>query len=81
MPPNLLTMGTVPFGDSQRTRLSAWLNEAAWPRGHMEMAELEGYLVALISWPVGYLLRSMAAAHLGRARLEGAHKNFIAAAI
>lgn len=52
MPPNLRTMGTVPFGDSQRTRLSAWLNEAAWPRRHMEMAELEGYLVALISWPV-----------------------------
>ena len=53
MPPNLLTLGAVPFGDPQRARLSAWLREAAWPRGHMEIAELEGYLVALIAWPVG----------------------------
>jgi len=53
MPPNPRTMGTAPFGDSQRARLSAWLSEAAWPRRHMEMAELEGYLVALISWPIG----------------------------
>jgi yecA family protein len=53
MPPNLLTFGAAPFGDSQRTRLAAWLREAGWPRGHMEIAELEGYLVALIAWPVG----------------------------
>ena len=53
MPPNLLTFGAVPFGDPQRTRLAAWLREAGWPRGHMEIAELEGYLVALIAWPVG----------------------------
>jgi len=52
MPPNLLTFGTAPFGDPQRARLTAWLREAGWPRGHMEIAELEGYLVALISWPV-----------------------------
>ena len=53
MPPNLLTFGDAPFGDAQRTRLTAWLGEAGWPRGHMEIAELEGYLVALIAWPVG----------------------------
>jgi len=53
MPPNLLTFGTAPFGDPQRTRLTAWLREAGWPRDHMEIAELEGYLVALIAWPVG----------------------------
>jgi yecA family protein len=53
MPPNLLTFGAAPFGDPQRTRLTAWLREAGWPRGHMQMAELEGYLVALIAWPVG----------------------------
>jgi yecA family protein len=53
MPPNLLTFGEAPFGDAQRARLTAWLREAGWPRGHMEIAELEGYLVALIAWPVG----------------------------
>ena len=52
-PPNLLKFGVAPFGDSQRARLSAWLAEAAWPREHMEIAQLEGYLVALIAWPVG----------------------------
>jgi yecA family protein len=53
MPPNLRTFGAAPFGDPQRTRLTAWLREAGWPRGHMEIAELEGYLVALLAWPVG----------------------------
>jgi yecA family protein len=53
MPPNPLTFGAAPFGDPQRARLTAWLREAGWPRGHMETAELEGYLVALIAWPVG----------------------------
>jgi yecA family protein len=53
MPPNLPAFGAVPFGDPQRTRLTALLREAAWPRGHMELAELEGYLAALIAWPVG----------------------------
>jgi yecA family protein len=52
MPPNLLTFGAAPFGHPERTRLTAWLLEAGWPRGHMEIAELEGYLVALIAWPV-----------------------------
>jgi yecA family protein len=52
MPPSLLAIGTVPFDAAQRARLIALLREAAWPRGHMEMAELEGYLVALIAWPV-----------------------------
>ena len=45
-------MGLVPFGASQRARLSTWLGEAGWPREHMDIAELEGYLVALIAWPV-----------------------------
>jgi yecA family protein len=52
MPPNLSALGTAPFGDAQRTRLAAWLREAGWPRGHMDIVELEGYLVALIVWPV-----------------------------
>ncbi|MEJ0087514.1 MAG: YecA family protein [Pseudomonadota bacterium] len=52
MPPNLRTLAVAPFGDPQRARLLAWLGEAAWPREHMEIAMLEGYLVALIAWPV-----------------------------
>jgi yecA family protein len=53
MPPEPRTFGESPFGEPQRARLTALLHEAAWPREHMEMAELEGYLVALIAWPVG----------------------------
>jgi yecA family protein len=52
VPPDLRTIGAAPFGDPQRARLAAWLREAAWPRGHMDIVELEGYLVALIVWPV-----------------------------
>ena len=33
--------------------LAAWLAEAGWPRGHMDIATLEGYLIALLAWPVG----------------------------
>ncbi|MEO8019378.1 MAG: YecA family protein [Pseudomonadota bacterium] len=53
VPPNLTTFGGTPFGDPQRARLSTWLSESAWPREHMDITELEGYLVALIAWPVG----------------------------
>lgn len=53
MPPDLRTIGPAPFGDEQRARLTAWLREAGWQREHMEIAALEGYLVALIAWPVG----------------------------
>ncbi len=53
MPPDPRTFGDAPFGDVQRARLAAWLREGGWPRGHMSMAELEGYLLALIVWPVG----------------------------
>jgi len=53
MPPDLRLIGASPFGDPQRTRLTEWLREAAWPRGQMGITELEGYLVALIAWPVG----------------------------
>jgi yecA family protein len=52
-PPNLLALGALSFGESERARLSSWLGEPGWPRGHMDMPELEGYLAALISWPVG----------------------------
>lgn len=53
MPPDMRTFGPVPFGVPQRGRLNAWLSEAGWPREHMDIVELEGYLAALIAWPVG----------------------------
>jgi yecA family protein len=53
MPPDPRTLGTTPFDEPQRVRLAAWLREGGWPRGHMDIAELEGFLVALVVWPVG----------------------------
>jgi len=32
--------------------LDAWLAEAGWPDGHMDIAMLEGYLAALLVWPI-----------------------------
>jgi hypothetical protein len=52
-PPNLRLIGDLPFTRHDREALSAWLAEAGWPRGQMDMPTLEGYLVALLAWPVG----------------------------
>ncbi len=52
MPPDLRTITPAPFGEMQRARLAGWLREAGWQREHMEMVALEGFLVALIAWPV-----------------------------
>ena len=53
MPPDVRVIARIPFDDRQRERLAAWLREAGWPRGQMGIVELEGYLAALIAWPVG----------------------------
>jgi yecA family protein len=53
MPPDLRAFGAAPFGDAQRARLNSWLREGGWPRERMDIAMLEGYLVALLAWPVG----------------------------
>jgi yecA family protein len=53
MPPDVRAFGAATFEDQQRLRLTAWLREPAWPREHMDIVGLEGYLVALIAWPVG----------------------------
>jgi yecA family protein len=52
MPPNLQDMGLLPFTASSFTELDAWLAEEGWPDGHMDAAMLEGYLVALLVWPI-----------------------------
>jgi len=52
-PPNLRTVGAVPVTRQDRDALGAWLAEGGWPPGVMDIATLEGYLVALLVWPVG----------------------------
>jgi yecA family protein len=53
LPPNLVTLEERPFTAQDRQTLRTWLTEEGWPRGTMDMAMLEGYLVALLTWPVG----------------------------
>src|SRR5271168_5036817 len=52
LPPNLETVGPVPFTAQDFAKLDAWLAEEGWPDGRMDVATLEGYLVALLSWPI-----------------------------
>jgi yecA family protein len=52
LPPNLATLESRPFTVEDRQTLRSWLTETEWPRGTMDMAMLEGYLMALLTWPV-----------------------------
>jgi len=52
LPPNLQTVGAVPFSAQDFARLDAWLAEKGWPADRMDAAMLEGYLVALLAWPI-----------------------------
>ncbi len=52
LPPNLARLEGRPFTPQHSGTLRAWLAESDWPRGTMDMAMLEGYLVALLAWPV-----------------------------
>src|SRR5580700_1417002 len=52
MPPNLQDMGSLPFTANSFAELDAWLAEEGWPPGRMDAAMLEGYLVALLVWPI-----------------------------
>jgi yecA family protein len=45
-------MGSLPFTANSFAELDAWLAEDGWPPGHMDAAMLEGYLVALLTWPI-----------------------------
>lgn len=53
LPPNLRALEARPFTREDRQELRAWLAEDGWPRGTMDTGMLEGYLVALLAWPVG----------------------------
>lgn len=52
LPPNLRALDAQPFTPQDRQTLRAWLAEDGWPRGRMDIGMLEGYLVALLIWPV-----------------------------
>jgi yecA family protein len=52
LPPNFRTMGPVPFTATEFASLDAWLAEDGWPDERMDVATLEGYLVALLVWPI-----------------------------
>jgi len=52
LPPNLHAVGARPFSIEDFAALDAWLAEPGWPDNHMDVAMLEGYLVALLTWPI-----------------------------
>ena len=52
LPPDLRKLGTLPFGPDERRELETWLGQAGWSRETMDSESLEGYLVALLIWPV-----------------------------
>jgi len=52
LPPNLEILGALPFTEQDFERLDAWLAETGWPSERMDVAMLEGYLVALLVWPI-----------------------------
>ena len=52
VPPDIEKFGPVQFLSSDRLRLSEWLNEPDWPRDTMSVVAIEGYLVAMIVWPI-----------------------------
>jgi yecA family protein len=52
LPPNLQALGTLPFSAGHFAELDAWLAEEGWPPERMDVAMLEGYLAALLVWPI-----------------------------
>lgn len=52
LPPDLQTLGSIAFTADDFKTLDAWLAEDGWPAERMDAAMLEGYLVALLAWPI-----------------------------
>ena len=52
LPPNLQVVGELPFSIEDFSALDTWLAEPGWPDNHMDVAMLEGYLAALLTWPI-----------------------------
>jgi yecA family protein len=52
LPPDLQSLGSIAFTGDDFAALDAWLAEDGWPTERMDAAMLEGYLVALLAWPI-----------------------------
>ena len=52
LPPDLATLGVLPFSAQHFAQLDAWLAEDGWPDERMDVAMLEGYLAAIVVWPI-----------------------------
>jgi hypothetical protein len=52
LPPKLSEFGHQPFTSSERESLARSLREPTWPRDTLNIYSLEGYLTALLTWPV-----------------------------
>jgi yecA family protein len=51
-PPKLSDFGHQPFTSSARETLARLMREPTWPRDTLNIYSLEGYLTALLVWPV-----------------------------
>jgi yecA family protein len=52
LPPDLQSLGSIAFTPHDFKALDGWLAEEGWPADRMDAAMLEGYLVALLVWPI-----------------------------
>lgn len=52
LPPDLQVLGPIAFSTQDFKALDAWLAEEGWPAERMDVAMLEGYLAALLVWPI-----------------------------
>lgn len=52
VPPTLDKFGQQSFTSRERESLAQWLHEPAWPHGTLNIHALDGYLTALLVWPV-----------------------------
>lgn len=52
LPPKLSQFGHEIFSANELETLALWLQEPTWPRGSLNIYSLEGYLTALLVWPV-----------------------------
>lgn len=52
LPPDLARDIQPPFAMNDLMALARWLDDPSWPPGTLHIAVLEGYLTALLIWPV-----------------------------
>src|ERR1700675_356714 len=52
LPPNLQVVGELPLSIEDFSALDTCLAEPGWPDNHMDVAMLQDYLAALLTWPI-----------------------------